>query len=92
MLLLLLKTIERNRCVIQTSVESVAGSVKDMLLQLSWGRQNYGADYYVVKNNNDSVQQWSLLLCVMIVITSALQIAFVRRLFHCPSHVTKERA
>ena len=73
-------------------MDSVAGAVKDMLLQLSWGRQNDGADYYVVKNNNDSVQRWSLLLCVMIVVTAALQIAFVRRLFHCRSHVTKERA
>ena len=70
----------------------MAGSVKDMLLQLSWSRQNYGADYYIVKNNNESVQLWSLLLCVMIVMTSALQVAFVRRLFHCPVHMTKERA
>ena len=76
----------------QTSVDSVAGAVRDMLFQLSWNRQNFGADYYVVKNNNDNVQLWSVLLCVMIVATSALQVAFVRRLFHCPSHVTKERA
>lgn len=76
----------------QTSVNSVAGAIKDMLLQLSWSRQNYGADYYVVKNNNDVVQRSSLLLCILIVVTSALQIAFVRRLFHCHSHVTKERA
>ena len=73
-------------------MNNVVGSVKDMLLQLSWSRQNYAADYYVVKNNNDSVQLWSLLLCAMIVVSSTLQIAFVRRLFHCPSHVTKERA
>ena len=73
-------------------MNNVVGAVKDMLLQLSWSRQNYVADYYVVKNNNDSVQLWSLLLCAMIVVTSTLQIAFVRRLFHCPSHVTKERA
>ena len=73
-------------------METVVGAVKDMLLQLSWSRQNYVADYYVVKNNNDSVQLCSVLLCVMIVATSALQVAVVRRLFHCPSHVTKERA
>lgn len=74
------------------SVEGVAGAVKDMLFQLQWSRQNYGADYYVVKNNNESVQLWSVLMCAMIVGTSALQVAFVRRLFHCPAHVTKERA
>jgi len=76
----------------QTSVDSVVNSVKDMLLQLSWSRQNYVADYYVVRSNHDSVQRWSLILCITIIIASALQVAFVRRLFHCPGHVTKERA
>jgi len=74
-------------------VDGVAAAVKEMLLQLSWNRQQYGADYHVVKTNNDSVQLWSVLMCVMILTTSALQIAFVRRLFHCPAHAhTKQRA
>jgi len=76
----------------QVSVDNVAGAVKSMLLQLSWSRQNYVDDYYVVRSNNECVQRWSLMLCVMIVLTSALQVAVVRRLFHCPDHVTKERA
>ena len=79
-------------CALQMSVEGVAGAVKEMLFELSWSRQQYSADYHLVKKNNDSVQLWSLLLCAAILASSALQVTFVRRLFHCPAHVTKERA
>jgi len=66
--------------------------VKEMLFQLRWSRQNYAGDYYIAMNNNDTVQLCSALLCAMIISTSALQLALLRRLFHRSGHVTKQRA
>jgi len=73
------------------SVDGVSSSVREMLLQLSWSRQQYHADYHVASSNHASVQLWSLVLCAAIVSTSAAQVAVLRRLFNHQHINTKQR-
>ena len=68
----------------QESLAKVDKQVRDARVHQTISRQHAIADWYIIKNNNTSIQQWSVVMVSIIVATAALQAYFVRRLFATP--------
>ena len=73
---------------LQYSLENVNRNVNNMQRSQAVSRQAAAADWYLVQQENSDVQRWSLLICLVIVITSVTQVLFVRRLFRSPNVTT----
>lgn len=76
---------------IQKSLEKFDQHVNKALILQAMGRRHLVADWYLLRTNNVYVQRLSIAMCVVIVVTSAVQVVFVRRLFSAPAKV-KPRA
>ncbi|XP_076451378.1 transmembrane emp24 domain-containing protein 6-like [Babylonia areolata] len=72
---------------VTVSLSRVEKQVQNMSLSQSSFRRHAMRDMYLVWANHSYVQTWSLLQCVVIVLTSLVQVVFLRRLFR-PVNVT----
>jgi len=62
-------------------LSSVNENTNKVLKMISVSRGHLLNDWYTIKTNNRQVQQWSVMLCIIIIATSLFQIYFVRRMF-----------
>ena len=69
---------------VQVSLQKVAKDVNEMRMRQSWSRQQSASDFYIIRANNDGIQFWSIVMCVLIVVCSLAQVTFVHRLFADP--------
>lgn len=63
------------------SFQHIDLKIKEMLTLITWDGQVIIKDWYLIKDNNAYVLYLSVFMCVLIVVTSGLQVIFVRRLF-----------
>ena len=78
--------------VFQDVLQRVARNVNQMFQIQGMGRQSLTMDWYIIIANNQYIQTWSILMCVVIVLSGSLQVFFVRRLFMDNSGSKKPRA
>ena len=79
----------------QESLTIVDKNVNNMLRLQALSRQGVISDWYLIIGNNAYIQKWSIAMCVIILMSSGIQVYFVRRLFsshNVKSGGTKERA
>lgn len=69
----------------QMTLNNVHNAVNSMRKHVLVGRQHAVADGYLITTNNSFVQNWSIVMCFLICITSGIQVLFVRRLFSVPN-------
>ncbi|XP_029830593.2 transmembrane emp24 domain-containing protein 5 isoform X1 [Ixodes scapularis] len=62
-------------------LQKVDGQVGEMLKYQDQNRRHMAKDWYIVDGNNRYVQYWSLAQCAIVVLTSTIQVYFVRKLF-----------
>ena len=56
--------------------------VNEMRRAQAMSRQHAITDWYIITGNNTYIQNWSILMAIVIVCTSGIQVFFVRRLFN----------
>uniref|UniRef100_A0A1W7RAL6 Transmembrane emp24 domain-containing protein 6 n=1 Tax=Hadrurus spadix TaxID=141984 RepID=A0A1W7RAL6_9SCOR len=66
-------------------LKNVDVRVGEMLKFQDHGRRQVSRDWHVVDSNNRWVQYWSMAQCAVIIITSTVQVFFVRKLFEFKS-------
>jgi hypothetical protein len=71
------------------SLSKVDGRVNEMRRAQAISRQHAITDWYIITGNNEYIQNWSILMGVVIMATSGLQVFFVRRLFE--THNVKDK-
>ncbi|ESO98526.1 hypothetical protein LOTGIDRAFT_142774 [Lottia gigantea] len=59
----------------------VQTSISEMRRYQSQSRFSVMKDWYLIKTNNEYIQTWSIIQCLVIIFTSSLTVFFVRRLF-----------
>ncbi|ESO06964.1 hypothetical protein HELRODRAFT_77167 [Helobdella robusta] len=59
-------------------------NVKKMMGYKSQNVHQILKDWYLISDNNKHVQRMSIILCAVIILTSVLQVIFVRKLFTVP--------
>ena len=65
----------------QKAVDGVRSKVAKMAHLIGLGRVRSGKDYYVALTNNETIQNMSILTIFVFVITSAVQVYFVKNMF-----------
>ena len=70
---------------LQASIDKVAKQVNEARLHQAVSRQRAVKDWYTIRNNNNTIQFWSLIMIVVIIIASGVQAYFLRRLFNVPA-------
>lgn len=65
----------------QDVLQKVDAQVGEMLKYQDQNRRHMSKDWYLVDGNNRYVQYWSLAQCLVVVLTSTVQVYFVRKLF-----------
>jgi len=68
--------------VFQQILSTVDENAKKVLKMTSISRGHLLNDWYTIRNNNRNVQLWSIVLCCIIIASSAFQVYFVRRMFN----------
>ncbi|KAH3780095.1 transmembrane emp24 domain-containing protein 5-like isoform X3 [Dreissena polymorpha] len=63
------------------TIKNVQQSITDSLVHQASSRMNVIRDWYLITGNNTYVQRMSIAMCLVIVISSCVQVYFVRRLF-----------
>lgn len=66
---------------LQATLQTVDGRIGEMLKYQDQSRRQMSKDWYVVDSNHSYIQTWSLAQCIVIFLTSTLQVYFVRKLF-----------
>ncbi|KAL4221529.1 Golgi ribbon formation [Mactra antiquata] len=62
-------------------IQNVQQSITDAKIHQASSRMHIIKDWYLIIGNNQYVQTWSLCQCIVIIVCSAIQTVFVRRLF-----------
>ncbi|CAG2123026.1 unnamed protein product, partial [Medioppia subpectinata] len=63
------------------SLRNVDNNIGQMIKSLDHSRRVNSADWYLVDGNNRYVQNWSVVQCIVIVISAVVQVLFVKKLF-----------
>jgi len=63
------------------SLRNVDNNIGLMIKSLDQSRRVNSADWYLVDGNNRYVQNWSIAQCIVIIISSVVQVFFVKKLF-----------
>ncbi|GIY59953.1 transmembrane emp24 domain-containing protein 6 [Caerostris extrusa] len=63
------------------TLQTVDGRIGEMLKYQDQSRRQMSRDWYVVDGNHSYIQTWSIAQCIVIFLTSTLQVYFVRKLF-----------
>lgn len=64
-----------------TSLSNVDQHIASMLKSLDHSRRQNTHDFYLLESNLSRVQFWSIVQCLLIISTSAIQVYFVKKLF-----------
>lgn len=64
-----------------SSLKNVDHNIGSMLKSLDQSRRQHTHDWYIVESNQRYVQNWSIIQCTVIIISSVVQVFFVRKLF-----------
>ncbi|KAJ6219315.1 hypothetical protein RDWZM_005127 [Blomia tropicalis] len=62
-------------------MRNVDNNINEMMRYLENSKQQYTYDSYLSESNRNYVQNWSILQCIVIMISSIVQVVFVRKLF-----------
>jgi hypothetical protein len=63
------------------SLRNVDNNIAAMIKSLDHSRRVNSADWYLVDGNNRYVQNWSIAQCIVVIISSVVQVFFVKKLF-----------
>jgi hypothetical protein len=63
------------------SLRNVDNNIGEMIKKLDASRRVNSYDWYLVDGNNRYVQNWSIAQCIVIIISSVVQVFFVKKLF-----------
>ncbi|KAI0220129.1 Transmembrane emp24 domain-containing protein 1 [Lamellibrachia satsuma] len=66
---------------VRTSLDNVRNFLSQSRTMQAVSKQHQTTDWYNIRSNNAYVSRWSVFTCVVIVVTSCVQVYFVRRLF-----------
>ncbi|XP_060577887.1 transmembrane emp24 domain-containing protein 5-like [Ruditapes philippinarum] len=75
------KDIRETMSNVTTLVQKVQESVSATVAHQVGSRMHVVRDWYLAIGNNTYIQRWSICQCVVVLISSACQVFFVRRLF-----------
>lgn len=64
-----------------SSLATVDRNIGEMLKNIDQSRRHMSHDWYVVEANHNYVQLWSISSIVVIIISSVVQVFFVKKLF-----------
>jgi len=63
------------------SLRNVDMNIGEMIKKLDASRRVNSYDWYLVDGNNRYVQNWSIAQCIVVIISSVVQVFFVKKLF-----------
>lgn len=63
-------------------LRNVDQNINSMINYLEFSKQQHSYDWHLIESNNQYVQNWSIIQCVVIVISGLVQVYFVRKLFN----------
>ncbi|KAI1297224.1 Transmembrane emp24 domain-containing protein 6 [Halotydeus destructor] len=64
-----------------TSLANVDHNIGVMLKHLDQSRKQMNHDWYIVDSNNSYIQWWSIIQCIVVIVSSLAQLFFVKKLF-----------
>ncbi|XP_055686131.1 transmembrane emp24 domain-containing protein 6 [Lutzomyia longipalpis] len=68
-----------------STIKNVERNINDMLQYQSHSRSREARDYALLSDNNGYVQKWSMAQILVILVTTTIQVYFVRKLFDIKS-------
>ena len=75
----------------QSSLVEVEKNIQEVMQFQVFSRSKEQRDFNLITDNNSYVQKWSILQVLVIMITTGIQVYFVKRLFEDPRGKMRSR-